>query len=103
MRYLADPAAATIWATHGGFISPNQALDLAVYPDALTRSIARRLIEAGDGFRFDLSDLQPAAFGSTPGTGMQGALRYLLVTGDVPVTAQRLGRSAAAAYASRQR
>jgi alpha-glucoside transport system substrate-binding protein len=103
MRYLADPAAAAIWASHGGFISPNQALDLAVYPDALTRSIARRLIEAGDGFRFDLSDLQPAAFGSTPGAGMQGALRYLLATRDVPATAQRLERAAAAAYASRQR
>lgn len=103
MRYLADPAAAATWAIHGGFISPNQALDLAVYPDALTRSIARRLIEAGDAFRFDLSDLQPAAFGSTPGAGMQGALRYLLVTGDVRATAQRLERAAAAAYASRTR
>jgi alpha-glucoside transport system substrate-binding protein len=103
MRYLTDPAAAAIWASHGGFISPNQALDLAVYPDALTRSIARRLIEAGDGFRFDLSDLQPAAFGSTPGAGMQGTLRYLLKTGDVPASAQRLERAAAAAYASRQR
>jgi alpha-glucoside transport system substrate-binding protein len=103
MRYLADPAGAAIWAAHGGFISPNQSLDLAVYPDALTRSIARRLIEAGDGFRFDLSDLQPAAFGSTPGAGMQAALREFLVTRDVPATARRLERAAAAAYAARPR
>ena len=101
MRYFADPAAAAIWAARGGFLSPNQSLDLAVYPDALTRSIARRLIEAGDGFRFDLSDLQPAAFGSAPGAGMQGALRDFLIDPDVSATAQRLERAAAAAYQPR--
>lgn len=98
MRFLADPQAAAIWATHGGFLSPNQALDLAAYPDALTRSVARRLIEAGDGFRFDLSDLQPAAFGSTPDAGMQLLLRDFLVNRDVARTAQGLERAAAAAY-----
>ena len=99
MRYLASPAAAAIWAAAGGFISPNQELDLATYPDVLTRTIARNLLEAGDGFRFDLSDLQPAAFGSTPNGGMQGALRDFLLSRDVAGTAQRLERMAALAYA----
>ncbi len=103
MRYLASPAAAAVWAAAGGFVSPNQQLDLSVYPDALTRSIARDLIEAGEDFRFDLSDLQPAAFGATPNAGMQGALRDFLVTRDVPNTARRLERAATAAYAAAAR
>jgi ABC-type glycerol-3-phosphate transport system substrate-binding protein len=103
MRYLATPAAAAIWAAAGGFISANLELDLSVYPDDVTRSIARSLLEAGDGFRFDLSDLQPAAFGSTPGAGMQGALRGLLISHDVATTAKRLEAAAAAAYAASPR
>jgi alpha-glucoside transport system substrate-binding protein len=103
MRYLATPAAAAIWAAAGGFISANLELDLSVYPDDVTRSIARSLLEAGDGFRFDLSDLQPAAFGSTPNAGMQGALRGLLISHDVAGTAQRLETAAAAAYATSPR
>jgi len=103
MRYLATPAAAAIWAGAGGYISANLELDLSVYPDDVTRSIARSLLEAGDGFRFDLSDLQPAAFGSTPDVGMQGALRGLLISHDVSGTAKRLEAAAAAAYAASPR
>jgi len=99
VRYLATPEAAGIWAAQGGFVSPNLELDLASYPDALTRSIARRLLEAGDSFRFDLSDLQPAAFGSTQDQGMQAALRDFLRTDDIARTARQLEDSAAAAYA----
>ena len=40
IRYLASPQAAAIWAAAGGFVSPNVNLGLAVYPDAITRSIA---------------------------------------------------------------
>jgi alpha-glucoside transport system substrate-binding protein len=103
MRYLATAAAAAIWAAAGGFISANLELDLSVYPDDVTRSIARSLLEAGDGFRFDLSDLQPAAFGSTPDVGMQGDLRRLLVSHDIAGTAQRLEAAAAAAFAASPR
>ena len=103
MRYLATPTAAAIWAAAGGFISANLELDLSLYPNDVTRSIARSLLEAGDGFRFDLSDLQPAAFGSTPDAGMQGALQGLLIGHDVGGTAQRLEAAAAAAYAASPR
>jgi hypothetical protein len=41
-------------------------------PDGLTRSIARDLIEAGEEFRFELSDLQPARSARPPMPGMQG-------------------------------
>lgn len=103
MRYLASPEAAAVWARAGGFVSANQELDLATYPDALSRSIARSVVEAGDGFRFDLSDQQPSAFGSTGDGGMQLALHDFLRTGDVPGTARRLEQMATAAYAGRTR
>lgn len=103
MRYLATAEAASVWARAGGFISPNENVDFSVYPDPITRSIARSLVEAGDSFRFDLSDLQPAAFGSTPDGGMQQALASLLATGDVAGTARRLEQLAVAAYGQEPR
>ncbi len=103
LRYLATPAAAAVWAVAGGFLSPNLDLDLAVYPDDLSRTVARNLIEAGDGFRFDLSDLQPAEFGSAPTSGMPGELRRFLTTGDVAGTQQRLEAAAVAAGSGRAR
>jgi ABC-type glycerol-3-phosphate transport system substrate-binding protein len=98
VRFLATPRAAAIWAAHGGYISPNFNVDLTAYPDAISRSIARRVVEAGDQFRFDLSDLQPAAFGGSEGQGLRGALQEFLVTGDVDATAARLEADATAAY-----
>ncbi len=99
LRYLASPEAAAIWAAEGGFISPNLDLDLSVYPDSLTRSMARSVIEAGDAFRFDLSDLQPAEFGAQPRAGMQAELRRLLTTDDIGFVQRRLESAAAAAFA----
>ena len=98
IRYLATPAAAAIWAAQGGFLSPNLNLDTSTYPDGITRSLARGLLEAGDDFRFDLSDLQPPAFGGTEGQGMRGALQELLRTRDVDATAARLEAEARAAF-----
>ena len=98
LRYLATPEAAAVWAAQGGFISPNVNLDLSVYPDDITRSEARRLLDAGDSLRFDLSDLQPPVFGSTPSAGMQKALAEFLTTRDVDGTATELEAAATAAY-----
>jgi ABC-type glycerol-3-phosphate transport system substrate-binding protein len=98
VRYLATPAAAAIWAAQGGFLSPNLNLDPSTYPDEITRSLARGLLEAGDDFRFDLSDLQPPAFGGTEGQGMRGELQEFLRTRDVDTTAARLEADAKAAF-----
>jgi ABC-type glycerol-3-phosphate transport system substrate-binding protein len=98
LAYLATPAAAAIWAAAGGFLSPNLDLDLSVYPDELSRRSARQLLEAGPDFRFDLSDLQPSAFGGSDDYGMRAALRSFLLTRDVGATAARLEREASAAY-----
>ena len=69
LEYLTTTDAAEIWAKRGGFSSPNKHLDTSVYPDEITRKTASALAEA-ETFRFDLSDLQPAAFGATPGQGL---------------------------------
>jgi alpha-glucoside transport system substrate-binding protein len=69
IRYLATPTAAESWAKAGGFISPNRALNPAVYPDALTRELASRLVGAPT-VAFGLSDQEPPAFGSAAHQGM---------------------------------
>ena len=69
LEYLTTPESAEIWAERGGFSSPNKNVDTSVYPDAITQTTAGALGEA-ETFRFDMSDLQPAAFGGTPGQGL---------------------------------
>ena len=69
LEYLTTTEAAEVWAKRGGFSSPNKNLDVDVYPDEITKTTAGALAEA-ETFRFDMSDLQPAAFGGTPGKGL---------------------------------
>jgi alpha-glucoside transport system substrate-binding protein len=71
--YLATARAAAIWIKRGGFSSPNRRVGLKLYPDPITRKTAVGLTGA-KVFRFDLSDLQPVAFGATEG---QGELKLL--------------------------
>ena len=72
LEYLTTVEAAEIWAKRGGFSSPNTHLDVSVYPDEITKKIAGALADAAKAntFRFDMSDLQPSAFGGTPGQGL---------------------------------
>lgn len=98
VEYLASAEAAEIWAERGGFASPNQALDESVYPDELTRQTASAIADA-ETFRFDLSDLQPAAFGATVGQGMwQVFTEFMENPSDVDATAQKLEREAKRAF-----
>ena len=99
LEFLASPEAGEIWAGLGGFTSPNQNVDLSVYPDDVSRAIAQQLIEAGDNFRFDMSDLAPAAFGGTVGQGMWGDLQNFLGDPSNPqAAAEQLEADAAEAY-----
>jgi alpha-glucoside transport system substrate-binding protein len=98
IRFLASPQAAAIWAARGGFVSPNVNLSLAVYPEGISRSIARSLAEAGSNFRFSLSDLTPAGFGGTEGRGVRGILQQFLARRDARLTAARLEQAARQAY-----
>jgi alpha-glucoside transport system substrate-binding protein len=101
LAYLATPQAAAIWAAEGGFVSPNLNLDLSVYPDGISRSVARGVLDAGDNFRFDLSDLQPPALGGSERGGMPSELRAFLDHRDVDRTAARLETAAGTAHGVR--
>ncbi len=94
IEYLATPEAQEIWAERGGFTAPNKNVDASVYPDEVTRGAAEGL--SGADFRFDLSDLQPAAFGSD---AMFSLLQdFLRNPDDVDGTATKLEAAAASAY-----
>ena len=96
--YLACAEAAEIWAAAGGFTSPNQQVDPAVYPDDISRRSAEALAGA-EVFQFDLSDLQPAAFGGTVGQGMFQLFQdFLRNPDDAEGIAQKLEDAAAKAY-----
>ena len=43
LDYLTTPEAAEIWASRGGFSSPNKNLDTSVYPDEISRTTASAL------------------------------------------------------------
>jgi len=74
MQFLASPRAQEIWVSLLGKLSPNRSVSESAYPDDLTRKAARLLVEA-DSFRFDGSDLMPAAVGS--GAFWEGVLNYV--------------------------
>jgi alpha-glucoside transport system substrate-binding protein len=98
IRYLATPEAAEVWVQQGGFTSPNKNVDLSLYPDDISRRAAEELTTAEE-FRFDLSDLQPSAFGATPAQGMWKILQDFVANPFNPgATAQQLEAAAAAAY-----
>ena len=98
IEFLASPESAEPWAKAGGFTSPNQNVDAELYGDDITRRSAQELVEA-ETFRFDLSDLQPAAFGGTPGQGMWKLLQdFLRNPSQIDSITQQLEAAAAAAF-----
>jgi alpha-glucoside transport system substrate-binding protein len=100
IKCLATPEASEAWAKRGGFSSPNKNLDTSVYPDEITKTTASALATT-KVFRFDMSDLQPAAFGGTVGQGEFKIFQdFLKNPSDVNGVAQALETSAAKAYAS---
>ena len=98
MEFLASPEAGNVWAGLGGFSSPNQNVDLSVYPDDITRRSAEALATA-ESFRFDMSDLQPAEFGGTVGQGMFKLFQdFLADPSEVDAITAELEEAAAAAF-----
>ena len=69
IKYLATPEAAEIWAKRGGFSSPNKNVDAERLPRRDHADDRDRRSPTAKTFRFDMSDLQPAAFGGTVGQG----------------------------------
>lgn len=98
VEFLASKEAQEVWAKRGGFSSPNKTVDTAVYPDELTKATAGAIASA-ETFRFDMSDLAPAAFGGTAGQGEWKALQdFLEKPDDVDGAATALEKAAAKAY-----
>jgi alpha-glucoside transport system substrate-binding protein len=98
ISYLASPAASTIWAKRGGFTSPNLKVPLSAYSDALTRASAQQL-KTASASRFDLSDLEPAAFGATTGQGEWKIFQdFLKNPKNIDGTASALESSASKAF-----
>jgi alpha-glucoside transport system substrate-binding protein len=98
ITYLASPEASTIWAKRGGFTSPNLKVPLSAYSDALTRASAQAL-QTAKASRFDLSDLEPAAFGATTGQGEWKIFQdFLKSPKNVNGTASALESAAAKAF-----
>jgi alpha-glucoside transport system substrate-binding protein len=97
VEYLATPEAAELWVKRGGS-SPNRNVDENAYPNAITRSTATALAQA-ETFRFDLSDLQPSAFGGTVGQGLFKLFQdFLANPDDVDGIAQKMEAEAAKAF-----
>jgi alpha-glucoside transport system substrate-binding protein len=100
LEYLTTPESAESWASSGGFSSPNKNLDTSIYPDEITRTTAGALGEA-EVFRFDLSDLQPSAFGGTPGQGLFKAFTdFVQNPDDIDGITQQMEADAAKAFGS---
>jgi len=98
VSFLATPDAAQTWAARGGFSSPNRGVSDSTYPDDITRTVATALANA-ETFRFDMSDLAPAAFGGTPGQGEWKIMQdFASNPSDVSWTASKLEAAAARAY-----
>jgi ABC-type molybdate transport system substrate-binding protein len=98
VEYLATPEASEIWASRGGFSSPNINVDTSVYPDAISQATAAALADA-ETLRFDMSDLAPSAFGGTVGQGEWKILQdFLQDPSDVQGTQDALEAAAAKAY-----
>lgn len=64
MTYLSSADAQAIWVKRGGATSINRVVDLADYPNNVSRASARMLIDATT-FRFGAGDLMPVAVQKT--------------------------------------
>lgn len=74
MNFLASPGAQSIWVGELGKIGINKRINPNIYPDDTTRKMAEALKNASV-FRFDGSDMMPAAVGA--GAFWQGVVDYV--------------------------
>ncbi|MGH2971789.1 MAG: carbohydrate ABC transporter substrate-binding protein, partial [Gaiellaceae bacterium] len=100
MRYLATAPAAEIWAKAGGFGTGNKNVPASAYPDAITRA-TEAPIGTAKAVVFDMSDEQPAAFGSTTGQGLWGGFqKWMQSPSNITGFEQQMESDATSAYKS---
>lgn len=98
VKFLATAPAAEAWAKIGGFGTGNKNVPASIYPDAITRA-TEAPIGTAKSVVFDMSDEQPASFGSTTGQGEWGLFQNFLQTpSDAAGIAAKLEAAATAAY-----
>jgi alpha-glucoside transport system substrate-binding protein len=99
VEYLTSTEAGEQWAERG-IATPNRNVDEGLYPDDLVRTTAAAVGEA-ENFRFDLSDLQPSAFGGTVGQGLFKLFQdFLANPEDIDGITQQMEDAAAEAFGS---
>jgi len=77
VNFLATAPAAEAWAKLGGFGTGNKNVPSSIYPDKITKATEAPLGSA-KAVVFDMSDEQPASFGSTTGQGEWGIFQQFL-------------------------
>jgi len=98
VKFLATPAAANAWAAQGGFATGNEHVSMSAYPDAIDKA-DQVAVSSAKSVVFDMSDEQPASFGSTTGQGEWGIFQtFLKNPSNVSGIAKQLETAAAAAY-----
>ncbi|MGZ4521826.1 MAG: ABC transporter substrate-binding protein [Mycobacteriaceae bacterium] len=100
LQYLASPEAAKLMVSSegSGFASANKNLKASDYPTPTLGQVGADIVNAGDQFRFDMSDQAPSAFGGTKGQGEWKDLQAFLGNGDVSAAQTALEADAVAAY-----
>ncbi len=94
LEYLASAEAQSVFAETGQGLAINKNVPLDVYPDPINARAAE-ILKSVSTFRFDGSDLMPAAVGS--GTFWTGMMDYFSGT-DLDSVLQNIERSAKRAY-----
>jgi ABC-type Fe3+ transport system substrate-binding protein len=98
VEFLATPEAAEVWAALGAFTSPNKNVDPGAYRADVDRRAATALLDA-EVVRWDMSDLQPPAFGADPGRGLLPLFReYLADPAAAADVASRMEKIAAGTF-----
>jgi alpha-glucoside transport system substrate-binding protein len=98
VKFLATAPAAEAWAKLGGFGTGNHNVPSSIYPDAITRATEAPIGKA-KAVVFDMSDEQPASFGSTTGQGEWGIFQtFLKNPKNISGVQAQLEKSAKAAY-----
>jgi alpha-glucoside transport system substrate-binding protein len=73
IEYMTTKEAGEVWAKTGAIISPVKSVDVAVYPNDLTKRESAQVTGA-TAVRFDGSDLLPGTAGGDLGTELQNAI-----------------------------
>jgi hypothetical protein len=98
VEFLATPEAAEVWTRLGGFTTPNHNVDPGTFATDTERRASAALVRA-EVVRWDMSDLQPPAFGADPHRGLLPLFQeYLANPAAAADVARRMEKVAAGTF-----